>query len=203
MTASATPQGQPSTGSPLVDALLADEGIDGLGARVGDQVPGWLQRSTVPEGWRLVGLADHPGVPLARLVLRGPLDDGEWEGTETISVFGYTGRPMFYDVFSNAAGALRNMGATNIVTSVLSIPPAQGAAALRSRGAALTGDRRVWAQQSTYVAGSDQPQSGRLIVHSLFVDARCWARLAEDIMLMSNAVHQGFVAALRATDRPA
>jgi hypothetical protein len=197
MTASSPPpHAQPPTVSSLVDVLTAVEEIEDVGALTGAHAPEWLQRLDIPKGWRLIGLADNPQVPLARLVLRGPLDDGSWEGTETISVFGYTGWPTFYGVLSNAAGTLRCLGATNIVTKVLPIPPTRWTAALRSSGAALIGDRRVWMQQSNYVAGSDKPHAGRLLVHSIFVDARCRARLAKDITQMSDAVHQGFVATL-------
>lgn len=198
MTASPPPQHLPLTASSLVDVLFADEEITDIGALTSAQVPGWLRRLGIPEGWQLVGLADNPEVPLARMAVYGRRDDGGWEAAETINVFGYTGWPVFYEVLSNAAGTLRALDATDIVTKVLPIPPRRWAAALRSSGTALIGGRSVWAQQSNYVAGSEQPHAGRLIVHSVFVDAASHARLAEEIAQLSNAVYQGFVATLTA-----
>jgi hypothetical protein len=179
-----------------VDVLIDDEDIEDVGALSGAQVPRWLQQLDIPEGWQLVELSDKPEVPLARMVVHGPRHDGGWEAADTISVFGYTGWPVFYEVFSNAAGTLHDLGAADIVTKVLPVPPTQWTAALRSSGTAVIGGRSVWVQQSNYVAGSEQPHAGRLIVHSVFVDAARHAGLADDITQMSNAVYQGFVAAL-------
>ncbi|MGE2813934.1 hypothetical protein ACQI5H_02135 [Mycobacterium heidelbergense] len=181
--------------------LIDDEDIEDVGALSIAQVPGWVRQLGIPEGWQLVQLYEIPRVPLARMAVLGPREDGGWEAAETISVFGYTGWPVFYEVLSNAAGTLRDLGATDIVTKVLPIPPTRWAAALRSSGTCLIGGRRVWVQQSNYVAGSEQPRAGRLIVHSVFVDAASRGRLAEDISQMGDAVYQGFVAALRAPDR--
>ena len=126
----------------------------------------------------------------------GPLGNGEWEAADTISLFGYTGWPTFYDVLHNADGTLRALNATGIAVQVLPVPPIQWTAAVRSRGIALIGERSVWVQVSNYVAGSEQPRAGRLIVHSLYVDMACRARLVEDVTQLSDAVYQGFVAAL-------
>lgn len=200
MTASPPPQRLPVTPSSLVDVLLADEEITDIGALTGAQVPDWLRDLDIPPGWQLVGLSDYPSVPLARMAVYGPRDDGGWDATETIIVFGYTGWPEFYDVLCSAAGTLKTLDATDIVTKVLPVPPRQWVAALRSSGTALIGGRSVWAQQSNYVAGSEQPHAGRLIVHSVFVDAASHAQLAGDIAQLSNAVYEGFVATLSAED---
>ena len=146
--------------------------------------------------WQLVDLPDGADPPLARMVVCGPRGNGEWEAADTISVFGYTGWPVFYDVFHNADRTLRGLNATSIATRVLPVPPIQRAAALRCSGTATIGDRSVWVQQSNYVAGSEQPHASRLIVHSLFADAPCRTRLAEDVTELSDAVYRGFVAAL-------
>ncbi|WP_204803511.1 hypothetical protein [Mycobacterium riyadhense] len=197
MTTSPPPsQGHPLAASSLADLLIEDEYVEDAGAIAGVYVPEWLQRLGVPQGWMLVEIADNSRVPLARIAVCGPRDDDGWEATETISVFGYTGRLMFGDVFSNASGTLRALDATDITTKVLPIPPTQHAAALRSSGIAVIGDRRVWVQQSNYLAGSYQRHAGRLYVHSIFVDSQCLTRLAEDIARMSDAVYLGFVTTL-------
>jgi hypothetical protein len=130
------------------------------------------------------------------MAVLGPRADGGWEAAETISVFSYTGWPTVDQVFRNAASTLRALGASDIVTKVLPVPPTQWAAALRSTATALVGERRVWVQQSNFVDGSEQQNAGRLTVHSVFVDPSCRDRLAEDIAQQSGAVYEGFVAAL-------
>jgi hypothetical protein len=190
------PQGLPQVTSSIVDVLLADEEIEDVGALTGTQVPEWLHRLDTPQGWQLVELSDTPNVPLARMAVHGPRDDGGWEAAETISVFGYTGWPMFYEIFRNTAGTLRTLGAAGIVTKVLPVPQKQWTVGVRSSGTALIGSRDAWAQQSNYAVGSEQPHAGRLIVHSIFAEATSRARLAEDISRLSDAVYQGFVATL-------
>jgi hypothetical protein len=152
-------------------------------------------------GWQLIELPDGADPALARLAVHGPRGNGEWEAADTINVFRYTGWPVFYDVFHNADRMLRDLNATNIARQVLPIPPIQRAAALRCSGTAAIGDQSVWVQQSNYVAGSELPNASRLIVHSLFVDSGCRARLAEDAIQLSDAVYQGYVAALLTDNR--
>jgi hypothetical protein len=183
----------------LVDVLIEDEYIDDVAALSAVQVPEWLKRLGVPRGWELSPPADSTNTPWALVAVTGPRGSGEWDAAETISVFGYTGRPLFSDVFHNADRMLRGMNASDIAVKVLPIPPIQWTAAVRSSGIAHVGDRSVWVQQSNYVAGSDQPHAGRLIVHSLFVETASHARLSDDIREASDAVYEGFVAALADT----
>jgi hypothetical protein len=190
------PQGVPLTASSVVDVLLADEEIEDVGALTGTQVPEWLHRLGAPQGWQLVELSGTPHVPLARMAVYGPRDDGGWEAAETISVFRYTGWAQFYEIFHNAAGTLEALDAAGIVTTVLPVPQKQWTVGVRSSGTALIGGRDAWAQQSNYVVGSEQPHAGRLIVHSIFAEATPRARLAGDITRLSDAVYQGFIATL-------
>jgi hypothetical protein len=195
------PQGQLFTASSLADVLYADEDIEDVGALRGNQAPEWLYRLPMLVGWQRVELSDKPAVPLVRMAMHGPRGDGGWAGAETISVFGYTGWPTFNEVLRNADGTLRTLGAVDIVTKVLPVPSARWVAALRSSGTALIDGRCVWAQQSNYVAGSEQPHAGRLVVHSIFIDDLYRSRLVADIAQMSNAVYHGFVAAVRIKPR--
>jgi hypothetical protein len=197
MTASSpSPQWQPLPASSLIDVLIEDEDIEDVIPLSGLELPGWLQRLSVPLDWQLIELPDGADLPLTRMAVRGPRGDGEWEAADTMSVFGYTGWPVFYDVFHNADRTLRGLNAARITIKVLPVPPIQRAAAIRSSGTAAIGDRSVWVQQSNYLAGSEQPHASRLIVHSLFVDTACRARLAENVTQLSDAVYQGFVDAL-------
>ena len=193
---SPSPRWQSLPASSLVDALIEDEDIEDVVPLPRPEVPGWLQRLSAPMNWQLIELPDDADPPLTRMAVCGPRGDGEWEAADIISIFGYTGWPVFYDVFHNADRMLRGLNATSIAIKVLPIPPMQRAAALRCSGTARIGDRSVWIQQSNYVAGSEQPHASRLIVHSLFVDTACRARLAEDVTQLSDAVYHGYVAAL-------
>jgi len=195
-TSSPSPPWRPLPSSSIVDVLYEDEDIEDIVALSGAWAPEWLQRLSVPTNWQIVGLPDVPDQRTARMAVCGPLGKGEWEAADTISVFGFTGWPAFYDVFRNADRTLRGLNATGITVQVLPLPAIQWVAAVRSSGTAVIGDRSVWVQQTNYVAGSEQPQAGRLIVHSVFIDAASRGRLAEDVTRLSNAVYQGFVAAL-------
>lgn len=180
----------------LVDFLIDDEYIEDVVALSGVDVPEWLKRLRVPPGWELGRLPDGGEMALTRIAVTGPRGGGAWDAADTISTFGYTGRPLFSDVFHNADRMLRGLNAADIAIKVLPVPPIQWTAAVRSSGVAQFGDQSVWVQQSNYVAGSDHPHAGRLIVHSLFVDTACRGRLSDDIVQLSDAVYEGFVAAL-------
>jgi hypothetical protein len=199
---SPSPRWRPLPSSSLVDAFNEDEDIEDVVALAGVEVPEWLRRLSIPMNWQLVGLPDAPDEPVTRMAVCGPLGDGAWEAADTISVFGYTGWPAFYDVLHNADGTLRGLNAIGIAVQVLPVPPIQWTAAVRSSGIAVIGDRSVWVQLSNYVAGSERPRAGRLIVHSLFVDTVCRDGLAQNITQLSNGVYQGFINALRKEHHP-
>jgi hypothetical protein len=182
--------------SSLVDVLLDDEDIEEVGALRGEQVPEWLNQLPILRGWQQVDLSDRPTVPLARMVVHGPRDDGGWAAAETVSAFGYTGWPIFGEVFRHADRTLRALGSGDVRTKVLPVPPVQWVAALRSSGTALIGDRQVWIQQSNYVAGSEDRYAGRLIVHSIFVEDSYRAELVSDVAQMSDTVYHGFIASI-------
>lgn len=192
---SPSPQWRSLPASSLVDVLAEDEDIDDVVALTGAQIPTWLQRLSIPIDWQLVGLPEVRDQPIMRMAVSGPLGNGEFQAADTIAVFSYTGWPVFYDVLRNADRTLRGLKSTGVAVRVLPVPPTQWTAAVRASGIALIGDRSVWVQQSNYVAGSEQPHAGRLVMHSLFVDTACRTRLAEDIAQLSDAVYEGFIAA--------
>lgn len=182
--------------SSLIEVLNEDEDIEDVVPLSGQEVPDWLRRLSVPIGWHLIEIRNDSDPPLTRMVVHGPRGRGEWAAAETISVFGYTGWLTFYDVLHNADGTLHGLKATNITVQVLPVPPIQWTAAVRSSGIAVIGERSVWIQESNYVAGSEQPHEGRLIVHRLLVDTTRRAQLARDLTQLSDAAYTGFVAAL-------
>jgi hypothetical protein len=191
------PPGQIIAASSLVDVLLADEDVEDVGALPVDQVPEWLNQLPILAGWQQVDLSDKPSVPLARMVVHGPRDDSGWAAAETVSVFSYTGWPIFGELLRHAGGTLGALGAVDVNTKVLSVPPVRWVAALRSSGTAQIGGHQVWVQQSNYVAGSEERRAGRLIVQSIFVDNSHRAELAPEIAQMSDSVYHGFVASIR------
>ncbi|ORV02797.1 hypothetical protein AWB93_03010 [Mycobacterium bohemicum] len=200
------PEWQSRAASSMKDVLTEDEWmeIEDVVALTGDRLPEWLQRLGIPHSWHAVALPANVEMPMARVAVYGKRDEGGSEAAETICVFGCTGWPSFSDVLEKSAGTLRALGTAHIVTKVLPVSPRRWTAAVRSTGIALIGSRPVhgprshgtWVQQSSYVAGSDQPHASRLIVHSLFVATECRARLSQDINRLSDAVYRGFVAAL-------
>lgn len=200
------PEWQSSGASSMKGVLTENEWmeIEDVVALTGGSLPEWLQRLRIHQSWRAVALPDNIEMPMARVAVYGKRDDDGWEAAETICVFGFTGWPSFSDVLEKSAGTLRALGTGHIVTKVLPVSPRRWTAAVRSTGTALIGNRPVrgpkshgtWVQQSSYVAGSDQPHASRLIVHSLFVETECRARLSQDITQLSDAVYHGFVAAL-------
>lgn len=208
------PEWQSSAASSMAEVLEFEEDngfeIKDVIALAGDRVPDWLRRLGIPQGWELMPQSDEAEVPLARVAVQGPRDDGGWEATETISIFEYTGWPEFLDVLHKSAGTLRALSVANIVTKVLPVPSRRWTAAVRSSGVALIGGKPIWApngnavwvQQTTFAEGSLEPHAGRLIVHSVFVDAVCRARLGADVAQLSDAVYQGFIASISAGHQP-
>jgi hypothetical protein len=194
------PDAQLASPSSLVDVLLEDEDIEEVGALRGEQLPEWLDQLPILRGWQPVELSDRPTVPLARMVVHGPRDDGGWDAAETVSVFGYTGWPIFGEVFRHSGDTLRSLGAVDINTKVLSAPQVRWVAALRSSGTVRISGRQVWVQQSNYVAGSEERHAGRLIVQSIFVDDSHHTELAQEIAQMSDNVYHGFIASIN--DKP-
>jgi hypothetical protein len=182
--------------SSFVDTLSEDEDIEDVVALSGVAAPEWLQPLSIPANWQQLSVPETPPQAVVRMVVFGPLGNGEWQAADTINVTGFTGWPTFYQVYRNADRVLRGLNSSNIAVKVLPVPPIQWTAATRSSGTAIVGDRSVWIQESHYIAGSDQPHASRLIVHSIVVDSASLERLAENITHLSDEVYQGFINAL-------
>lgn len=179
--------------SSLVDVLNADEEIVDLVALDAAAAPQWVRQLPIPAGWQPAQIG---GAAVARIAVSGPRADGGWDASETVSVWEFTGWPGFRDVMSKASGTLRDLHATDVSMRVLPVPSRTWTAAVRSSGTFELGGRAVWAQQSNYVAGSDQPRAGRLIIHNIFVDDNHRPRFADDVAALSEAMYQGFIGSL-------
>jgi hypothetical protein len=161
----------------------------------GDELPEWLTGLGVPVGWRIARV-DCCGIQPSRVAVCGPHFDGGWDGCDTISVFGFTGVAPVDGVRDNADCTLRDLGAEGVITSILATPPTPGVCAVRSSGYFSTAGLWVWAQYSTYLAGSDASGQGRLIQHNMFIESGCQARLGDDIIQVGNAIHYAFLGAI-------
>jgi hypothetical protein len=130
------------------------------------------------------------------MTLCGHRPEGGWDGCETISVFAFTGVPPQDVVRENSDCTLRDLDADSITTYTLNAPTDPEVSAVRSSGYLSAAARRIWAQYSTYLAGSVGPDTGIVIEHVVFIDAGCRARLRDDIADLSDAVHEAFLARL-------
>jgi hypothetical protein len=180
----------------IAQIIAADEYVTDLLPLTGEQVPAWIRQLPGAPDWQLLTPGHDTSTALARLAVCGWRDDGGFDGTETISVFTFTGIPLFAEMVRNAARPLRDLDASDITTRVLDVPPGPGRLAMRSSGVLSVIGRRVWGQYSFYLAGSEQPRAGRLIEHQLFIDAQQRERLSGDITALTDAVHRGFVTTL-------
>ena len=155
----------------------------------GDKAPRWLTSLAVPPGWQIRHLVDRTVEP-SRIAGCGRRPDGGWDGSETISVFGFTGVPSEDVVRNNAACTLRALAAVGIVTEAVSMPALPTAIAMRSSGYFAVAGLLLWTQYSTYVIGSQTPGEGRLIEHAVFVESRCQSQLMADVADLTRAVYQ-------------
>jgi hypothetical protein len=185
--------GRLAEASSIVDAIAGE--VDDLFLVQGDGLPEWLRRLPLPNGWLLARLDDSTAVP-ARIAVCGRRSHGSWDGTETISVFGFTDAPRIRTVLRNAACTLRDLDAEDVTTRVLPAPARPGVISVRASGIFVTAGRRVRGQYSIHIAGSPRPGAGRLIAQNVSVDADCSARLADDAVRLNDAVHQAFLATL-------
>jgi hypothetical protein len=193
----------PQTGSvsSMVDVLSIDHGFDpednvhDVSVLDGAAVPAWIQTLPLPPGWQPLALPENANPKVARCAV-ADAHDGRWEASETLSVFSYTGYAHFTDVISNAACTLQDLHPEQITTRVLSVPPIRYAVAVRATGIVTLGGQRMWLHQSNYLAGSKTPHAGRLIIHTMIVDAAAQPRWAPDVEYLAAAVHHGFSSTL-------
>lgn len=69
-----------------------------------------------------------------------------------------------------------------ITTHTLMTPQLPGTTAVRSSGCFSTAGLWIWAQYSTYIAGSTRADQGQLIQHSVFTESGCRARLTDNVI---------------------
>lgn len=180
----------------LVEAMTdEDYGVIDLTALTGASTPAWVSELPVPRQWCPLELPEATvAVPPARVLVRGPRTAGGWVATDTLSVYGFTGCPAFSIVLDSTARSLHELAAQDIDTRMLAIPSGPGLAAERSTATLAVNGRRIWTQLTNYLAGSDRPHAGRLIVHSLYIDADHLTELADDVRGLTQTIQDAFLA---------
>lgn len=176
--------------APSVVTEIASHATD-LATMPSGDVPGWLHGLTVPDGWQ-IARTDRP-TGLFRITVAGQRIDGGWDATDTLAVFRFTGLPPAEVVRTNADSTLRALNADGITTHPLQCPKDAHTAAARSSGYINAAGRRIWAQYSTYLAGSDGTAKGLLVLHAVFASSNQRALLRDDVADVSDAVHHGFL----------
>jgi hypothetical protein len=164
---------------------------------VQDTLPCDTSTVAVPVGWQLATSGDSPSRPV-RVAVTGHRSRGGWQGCDTLAAFGFTGIAPIGVVIDHAACTLRDLGASGVTSLTLDTPGMPGVCAVRTAGYFTAARLRMWAQFSTYVAGSEHPGCGRLIQHSLFVTTQRRSQLNTDIAYLSEVVHNSFCALLDA-----
>jgi hypothetical protein len=157
--------------------------------------PDWLAQVAAP--WQIAHL-NARGVQPTRTALTDARGDGGWDGCETVSVYRFTGTPPCAVVTKNNDCTLRGLGAESPTTHPLANPAGVGMCAVRSSSYFTSGGRRMWAQYSTYVAGSDVRDGASLTLHCVFVSADARTRLRNDVIDLSDEAHEAFLATVNA-----
>jgi hypothetical protein len=110
-------------------------------------------------------------------------------------VFGFSGKPVAQVVQEQAGCSLYALGAVSVTESDLGTLGVADGIATRSSGYIVVGGINMWAQYSNYIVGSMTANKGRLVEHSLFVDAAYANQFGADIEQLSSAVHLSFFSA--------
>jgi hypothetical protein len=128
----------------------------------------------------------------------GTAPGGGWQGCDTVASFRFTGMPHRDVGNAHASDTLRDLRASGITARHLDVPSVLGVWAVRSSGYVTAAGLRMWAQFSTYVEGSHDRGSGRLIEHSLFVTTQRRTQLRSDLTELTSAAHAAFCASVTA-----
>ena len=182
-----------ATASSLTDAVARY--VHDLARIPSHEAPEWLTALAMPKGWHLARFERGDMQPL-RIAVYNPPPPGEAYGCETLDIFRFTGTPSAEVVLQNVDCTLRDLHAEHIMTRRLATPPKPGVVAARSSGHFSTGGLRVWAQYSSYLAGSGTEIEGLLIQHGIFADSSSLPILTSAITQLSDAVHQAFTGAV-------
>jgi hypothetical protein len=171
----------------------------------GEQLPAWLPTlPTPPRGW-VLGRVDTDPAP-TRIALHRNVADPTWDGCEVVNFFEFTGSLPREVVHANTACTLQGVGADNITTELLFVPPDLNATAAVATGEFSMGGKGVWARYTAFLAqepagslarGDRQNQRGVLVEHNSFVTAEALPRLQRELLQTGDAFCQALISALR------
>ncbi len=171
----------------------------------GQQLPGWLKALPAPPpGWAL-GRIDADQAP-TRITLHRNAGDPSWDGCEVINLFAFTGLLSREVVHADIACTLNAVGAHNISTHPLFVPPGLDATAALASGEFALRGKRVWARYTAYLAqrpassvarGHEEGQRGVLVEHNTFVTAEALPRLQPEVLKTGDATYKALISALR------
>lgn len=171
--------------------IVADTVVDYRPLVVHDVLSASIESLTVPTGWLVASAGSSADQP-ARVLVTGHRSRGGWQGCDTLAAFGFTGTVPRQLAAANAPCTLHALGASGITIQNLNVAEQPEAWAVRSTGYITAAGLRMWAQFSTYVAGSHDGGGGRLIEHSLFVITQRKSQLRCDIRELSDSVQAAF-----------
>jgi hypothetical protein len=152
----------------------------------------------------VLGRIDADQAP-TRIALHRNATDPGWDGCEIVNVFAFTGLVPPEVVQAETACSLQGVGADNVSTELLFVPPGLNAIAAVATGEFSMGGKRVWARYSAFlaqeppspVARGDQPgRRGMLVEHNTFVTGESLPRLQRELLQTGDAFYQAIIAAL-------
>lgn len=161
-----------------------------------------------PNGWSTANVANHR-TP-TRIAVHGN-QSGDWDACEIINMWAFTGRLSAGTITANIACTLNSVGAENIISSPVQLPPS--ACSFDVTSASAEGDFTLSGQavHGRYLAvlvqgGTDRNNDkslprGALLEHNTFTSARANSSVLRDLECMSDAVIRAQMQVLMA-DRP-
>lgn len=155
--------------------------------------PQWLQRLPIPPGWQR-GRIDGDALQPTRTLVCGERSQGGWDGCDTLTLYTCSGVVPHEAILQANAWTLEDFGADGVTTYLLSATEEDRRGAVRSSGYFTLGDRRLWAQYSTYFAAGNAPGASILLLHNLFLGTDDRARLRDDVADLGDAVQAAFSA---------
>lgn len=171
------------------------------------ELPAWLpELPTPPPGW-VLGRIDAAQAP-TRIALHRNATSPAWDGCEIVNFFTFAGSVPPEVVHADTACTLHAVGADNISTQLLFVPPGLDVTAALATGEFIMGGKHVWAQYAAYLAqepagaaGRGDEQRGVLLEYNTFVTAEARPRLQSEVLQTGDAFHEELISALRDASR--
>lgn len=166
------------------------------------ELPAWLpELPTPPPGW-VLGRIDADQAP-TRIALHRNATSSAWDGCEIVNFFTFAGSVPPEVVHADTACTLHAVGADNITTQLLFVPPGLDVTAALATGEFTMGGKHVWGQYTAYLAQEPAVAVARgdeqrrvLLEHNTFVTAEARPRLQREVLQTGDAFYQALISAL-------